>query len=100
MGLLHFYLLLKKKTALPVVGYALIKLPINAVPNLMIQRMSDGKLNYRREEEVAKEKRRWKVYLGSLICPASNPGAYILIMMMIRIIMMIILLKLKDAKEK
>jgi hypothetical protein len=66
----------------------------------MIQRISNEKLNYRREEEVAMEKRRWKVYLGSLMCPASNPGAHILIMMMIRIIMMIIFLKLKDAKEK
>jgi len=97
---LYLYLLLKKRRALPVPRYDLIKFPINAVPNLMMQRISKGKLNYRLEEEVAMEKRRWKVYLGSLMYPASNPGTHILIMMMIRIIIMIITFKLKDAKEK
>jgi len=32
--------------------------------------------------------------------PASKPGAHLLVMMTIRIIMMIIILTLKNAKEK
>jgi hypothetical protein len=65
----------------------------------LIQRVSNGKLNYRQEEEVAIETRRWKVYVRSLMYPVSNPGTHLLIMM-IRMIIMIIILKLKDAKEK
>lgn len=86
---------------MPVLRYALIKFPIKAVPSLMIQRISNGKLNCRQEEEeLAMEMWRWKVYFRSLMYPASKTGAHLLIIMMIRIIMMIIVLKLKDAKEK
>jgi hypothetical protein len=60
----------------------------------MIQRISNGKLNCRQEEELAMETWRWKVYFRSLMYPASKTGAHLLI------IMMIIVLKLKDAKEK
>jgi len=55
----------------------------------MIQRVSNGKLNYRQVEELAIETRRWKVYVRSLMYPASNPGVHLPIMMMIRMINMI-----------
>jgi hypothetical protein len=60
-GLLYLYLLPNKRGLLPVLYYTLVKFPINADLSLMIPRISNGKLNYREEDEAAKETRKWKV---------------------------------------